>query len=254
MIRFQPLTCARQAADADKAVHERSKPRWRRTHRWRTRRARSHGRRRPRHPRRRLRLPAAPRLSGRDRRRRQGDGTALGPRPGRSRGARRHAAGRGRPGHLPQAGPARRARRSSCSRPWARRPTASSAWSSGADDYLPKPCNPRELLARVRAVLRRRREPRGRRAASDAACEFAGWRLDLVRRELRSPEGVVVNLSSGEFSLLRAFVERPQRVLTPRPAAGSRPRPAVRRLRPRHRRADQPPAPQARRRRRRARS
>jgi two-component system OmpR family response regulator len=47
-----------------------------------------------------------------------------------------------------------------------------------------------------------------------AGCEFAGWRLDLVRRELRSPQGVVVNLSSGEFSLLRAFVERPQRVLT----------------------------------------
>ena len=47
-----------------------------------------------------------------------------------------------------------------------------------------------------------------------AGCEFAGWRLDLVRRELRSPAGVVVNLSSGEFSLLRAFVERPQRVLT----------------------------------------
>ena len=83
----------------------------------------------------------------------------------------------------------------------------------GADDYVPKPCNPRELLARVRAVLRRRREPRGDDSL-DAACEFAGWRLDLVRHELRSPEGAVVNLSSGEFSLLRAFVERPQRVLT----------------------------------------
>ena len=78
----------------------------------------------------------------------------------------------------------------------------------GADDYVPKPCNPRELLARVRAVLRRRREPRGDDSL-DAACEFAGWRLDLVRHELRSPEGAVVNLSSGEFSLLRAFVERP---------------------------------------------
>src|SRR5258708_15336394 len=84
----------------------------------------------------------------------------------------------------------------------------------GADDYIPKPCNPRELLARVRAVLRRRREPRGGDETLDAACEFAGWRLDLVRHELRSPDGVVVNLSSGEFSLLRAFVERPQRVLT----------------------------------------
>ena len=84
----------------------------------------------------------------------------------------------------------------------------------GADDYVPKPCNPRELLARVRAVLRRRREPRQGEERLDAACEFAGWRLDLVRHELRSPHGVVVNLSSGEFSLLRAFVERPQRVLT----------------------------------------
>ncbi len=84
----------------------------------------------------------------------------------------------------------------------------------GADDYVPKPCNPRELLARVRAVLRRRHEPKGADDSLDAACEFAGWRLDLVRHELRSPEGVVVNLSSGEFSLLRAFVERPQRVLT----------------------------------------
>ncbi|MBP7704316.1 MAG: response regulator [Caulobacter sp.] len=84
----------------------------------------------------------------------------------------------------------------------------------GADDYLPKPCNPRELLARVRAVLRRRNEPRGGEDQIAATCEFSGWRLDLVRRELRSPQGVIVNLSSGEFSLLRAFVERPQRVLT----------------------------------------
>jgi two-component system OmpR family response regulator len=84
----------------------------------------------------------------------------------------------------------------------------------GADDYLPKPCNPRELLARIRAVLRRRHEPRAADDGIGAGCEFAGWRLDLVRRELRTPEGVVVNLSSGEFSLLRVFVERPQRVLT----------------------------------------
>ena len=83
----------------------------------------------------------------------------------------------------------------------------------GADDYLAKPCNPRELLARVRAVLRRA-EQRTTSGELGAGCEFAGWRLDLVRRELRSPQDVVVNLSSGEFSLLRAFVERPQRVLT----------------------------------------
>jgi two-component system OmpR family response regulator len=83
----------------------------------------------------------------------------------------------------------------------------------GADDYVSKPCNPRELLARVRAVLRRT-EQRVEPSVSAADCEFSGWRLDLVRRELRSPQAVVVHLSSGEFGLLRAFVENPQRVLT----------------------------------------
>jgi two-component system OmpR family response regulator len=83
----------------------------------------------------------------------------------------------------------------------------------GADDYLPKPCNPRELLARIKAVLRRRSEPRPE-GALQAECEFSGWKLDLVRRELRSPDGVMVNLSAGEFSLLRALVEHPQRILT----------------------------------------
>jgi two-component system OmpR family response regulator len=83
----------------------------------------------------------------------------------------------------------------------------------GADDYLPKPCSPRELLARTKAVLRRRREgPSPETSAS--AIEFDGWSLDLVRRELRSAAGVVVNLSGGEFHLLRVLVERPGRVLT----------------------------------------
>jgi len=83
----------------------------------------------------------------------------------------------------------------------------------GADDYVSKPCNPRELLARVRAVLRRT-EQRAAEPPATTGCEFTGWKLDLVKRELRSPQGVVVHLSSGEFGLLRAFVEHPQRVLT----------------------------------------
>ena len=85
----------------------------------------------------------------------------------------------------------------------------------GADDYLAKPFGIHELLARVRAVLRRSAMPvPGSPAGGRRVFEFAGWRLDLVRRELRSPQGVVVNLSGGEFSLLRAFVDHPQRVLT----------------------------------------
>ncbi len=81
----------------------------------------------------------------------------------------------------------------------------------GADDYLSKPCNPRELLARIRAVLRRRIEPSADPAGLVA--EFDGWKLDLVRRELTSPEDVLISLSDGEFSLLRAFVEQPQQPL-----------------------------------------
>ncbi|HYF22990.1 MAG TPA: response regulator [Caulobacteraceae bacterium] len=85
----------------------------------------------------------------------------------------------------------------------------------GADDYLPKPCSPRELLARVRAVLRRRRERVGSgEGGATAALEFAGWRLDLVRRELKSRDGTAVGLSGGEFSLLRTLAERPNRILT----------------------------------------
>lgn len=82
----------------------------------------------------------------------------------------------------------------------------------GADDYLAKPCNPRELVARARAVLRRARETES--GAPGESVRFAGFRLDIPRRELIDPDDVVIPLSAGEFRLLRAFVERPQRVLT----------------------------------------
>jgi two-component system OmpR family response regulator len=86
----------------------------------------------------------------------------------------------------------------------------------GADDYVRKPCSPRELLARIRAVLRRAADRGdGADASGDRDLyDFADWRLDMMRRELRSPDGALVNLSSGEFALLRAFLEHPQRVLT----------------------------------------
>nr|WP_218174217.1 response regulator [Pseudomonas tolaasii] len=85
----------------------------------------------------------------------------------------------------------------------------------GADDYLSKPFDARELLARVRAVLRRAGESRA--PVGEVArplIRFAGWQLDLTRRELRSPDQVMIPLSSGEFDLLLVFAEHPQRVLT----------------------------------------
>ena len=82
----------------------------------------------------------------------------------------------------------------------------------GADDYLAKPCNPRELLARIRAVLRRRAAPASE--GRGQALRFRGWRLDLVRREVTGPEGVAIPLSGGEFNLLRVFAERPGRILS----------------------------------------
>jgi two-component system, OmpR family, phosphate regulon response regulator OmpR len=84
----------------------------------------------------------------------------------------------------------------------------------GADDYLAKPCSPRELLARIRAVLRRARRPR---PAPDedtgTVCRFGRFRLDLQVHRLTRDE-VDIGLTAGEFALLRAFVEHPNRVLT----------------------------------------
>jgi two-component system OmpR family response regulator len=83
----------------------------------------------------------------------------------------------------------------------------------GADDYLAKPFHPRELLARIRAVLRRARPSEGG-AKSGREIRFAGWRLDTARRELCDPRGVVIDLSTGEYDLLLTFLETPQRVLS----------------------------------------
>jgi two-component system OmpR family response regulator len=83
----------------------------------------------------------------------------------------------------------------------------------GADDYLPKPFNPRELLARIRSILRRAGE-NAARAQPARALAFAGWTLDLGARHLVGADGVVVALSNGEFKLLRAFAENPFRVLS----------------------------------------
>jgi two-component system, OmpR family, response regulator len=85
----------------------------------------------------------------------------------------------------------------------------------GADDYVPKPFSTRELLARVRAVLRRSTVPQqGAPAGSGRVYEFAGWRLDANRLQLYSPQGVLVDLRGAEFDLLLALVERSQQVLT----------------------------------------
>jgi two-component system OmpR family response regulator len=85
----------------------------------------------------------------------------------------------------------------------------------GADDYIPKPFNPRELLARIRAVLRRAAaRPDATRPIGGRRISFAGYVLDTQRREITSPDGVAIDLSGGEYDLLLAFIEHPNRVLT----------------------------------------
>jgi DNA-binding response OmpR family regulator len=83
----------------------------------------------------------------------------------------------------------------------------------GADDYVTKPFSLRELLARIRAVLRRS-EARRSRSTERIRYRFAGWELDMRSRRLTSPAGEPIPLTAGEFNLLAAFLQSPQHVLT----------------------------------------
>src|SRR5579871_4700864 len=89
----------------------------------------------------------------------------------------------------------------------------------GADDYLTKPFNPRELLARIKAVLRRSQESAGKLSKNEGdedtiKFQFDNWVLDKAIRKLISPDEMEVNLSAGAYDLLLTFLTHPKRVLT----------------------------------------
>jgi len=85
----------------------------------------------------------------------------------------------------------------------------------GADDYVPKPFSPRELLGRIKAVLRRTMAgPRNGAVAELRAYSFAGWRLAIAERALTSPDGEIVPLSGAEFRLLSELLDHAPRVMT----------------------------------------
>lgn len=90
-----------------------------------------------------------------------------------------------------------------------------SGLEAGADDYLPKPFEPRELLARIHSVLRRLHAcPPGMRPAKASRMHFAGWTLELEAGHLVDVQGVLISLSKAEFRLLRTLLELPNRVLS----------------------------------------
>ncbi|RDD92022.1 DNA-binding response regulator [Acidovorax sp. BoFeN1] len=85
----------------------------------------------------------------------------------------------------------------------------------GADDYLAKPFNPRELLARIRSILRRAQAlPTNLVPEEVAVFRFAGWTLEVASRNVTAPDGLVVPLSGAEFRLLRVLLEHPHRVFS----------------------------------------